>query len=221
MLIGFNNDVEFNGRMYHIQTEDNGIKNASITSTVFIQGQSLERKGVSYADLLDDHPEGDGRTKAIRKRMVDLHREFYKKLFDGAFEEQTQRILGAKASLSSTSSGLSKSQSGVSKSQSGVTAAATSTRPGLKKAGTTTRTNRAVKTPPPRPSSSDAHEFDIDLNLKDKGAGVPHPMRDVFGTPAPPQVAWRQTGRQAFRGLRWPKTDLRIDGLVAQFLDSL
>lgn len=52
MLNAFNNDIEYKNRMFHIQTEDNGIKNAHITTNVFYSGQSLDVKVTSYKDTI-------------------------------------------------------------------------------------------------------------------------------------------------------------------------
>ena len=53
MLIAYNNDIEFRSRWYHIQTEDNGIKDGHVTTTVFFSGQILDSKTTSYLDAIN------------------------------------------------------------------------------------------------------------------------------------------------------------------------
>ena len=98
MLIGFNNDVEFKGRMFHIQTEDHGLKDGHITTILFFNGQTLDSKKVDYRGDLEGVTDDDDKRKAVKKRMVALHREFYKKLFDGNYEEQVEAMVAVRTS---------------------------------------------------------------------------------------------------------------------------
>lgn len=52
MISGFNTDVEFDKIVYHIQTEDKGLKSRMIISLVYDGGTILASKRVSYDDLL-------------------------------------------------------------------------------------------------------------------------------------------------------------------------
>lgn len=49
MQTGFNENVEVEGRRYHVQTEDVGDR-SEIVSQVFLEGQVLHTYRVSYAD---------------------------------------------------------------------------------------------------------------------------------------------------------------------------
>src|SRR5262245_54904820 len=51
MITGFNTDVEHDGRIYHIQTEDKGAGNPVIESLVYLGGEILASRRTSYADL--------------------------------------------------------------------------------------------------------------------------------------------------------------------------
>jgi len=48
-VIGFNENVEVEGRRYHVQTEDVGDR-SEVVSQVFLDGQVLHTYRVSYAD---------------------------------------------------------------------------------------------------------------------------------------------------------------------------
>ena len=52
MISGFNTDIEFNNTVYHVQTEDKGLRSRLIVSLVFDKGTILASKRASYDDLL-------------------------------------------------------------------------------------------------------------------------------------------------------------------------
>lgn len=51
MIPGFNTDIEHNGTVYHVQTEDKGVPKRVIMSLVYDKGTILASKRESYADL--------------------------------------------------------------------------------------------------------------------------------------------------------------------------
>ena len=53
MISGFNTDVESQGVVYHIQTEDKGLKSRLFVSLVYDRGTILASKRTSYADLVN------------------------------------------------------------------------------------------------------------------------------------------------------------------------
>lgn len=52
MLTGFNTDVEYDGVVYHVQTEDKGLQTPIILSLVFTGGAILATKRSPYDDLI-------------------------------------------------------------------------------------------------------------------------------------------------------------------------
>jgi len=52
MITGFNTDVRFDGRVYHVQTEDRGQGNPVLESLVYIGGTVVASKRTPYADQL-------------------------------------------------------------------------------------------------------------------------------------------------------------------------
>lgn len=52
MLTGFNTDVEYNGVVYHVQTEDKGLQTPFILSLVYTGGAILASKRSPYNDLV-------------------------------------------------------------------------------------------------------------------------------------------------------------------------
>lgn len=87
MLIAYNNDIEFRNRWYHIQTEDNGLKDGHITTTVFYSGQILDSKSVSYLDAIAGVTDPDKQNQIIKDMMIKQHQMFYGKLNAGTYED--------------------------------------------------------------------------------------------------------------------------------------
>ena len=52
MITGFNTDVEHDGTVYHVQTEDKGLETPFILSLVYVGGAILASKRAPYNDLL-------------------------------------------------------------------------------------------------------------------------------------------------------------------------
>jgi len=51
VISGFNTDIEFDGVVYHVQTEDKGLSSKLIVSLIYDRGTILASKRVSYDDL--------------------------------------------------------------------------------------------------------------------------------------------------------------------------
>ncbi|HYX42675.1 MAG TPA: hypothetical protein VE821_13300 [Pyrinomonadaceae bacterium] len=52
MITGFNTDIEHNGTVYHVQTEDKGLAAPIILSLVYVGGAILASKRSPYSDLI-------------------------------------------------------------------------------------------------------------------------------------------------------------------------
>ncbi|PWB63490.1 MAG: hypothetical protein C3F14_08130 [Deltaproteobacteria bacterium] len=85
MLSGFNHNLKHRGKTFHIQTEDGGKDNPQIITHAFLGGVILDTVRTSYGDLLEKPNWQD----ALRGRMKAQHLEEIRKLFSGAFDEQT------------------------------------------------------------------------------------------------------------------------------------
>jgi len=51
VISGFNTDIEFDGTVYHVQTEDRGLRSRVLLSLVYDGGTILASKRVSYEDM--------------------------------------------------------------------------------------------------------------------------------------------------------------------------
>ncbi len=70
MISGFNTDIEFNGTVYHVQTEDKGLSKRLIMSLVYDKGTILASKRVSYEDLST----ANFNEKELSKRLGHQHK---------------------------------------------------------------------------------------------------------------------------------------------------
>lgn len=69
MLLGFNTNIVYNEDTYHIQTEDNGLKNPVIISHLYLKGEIIATKKNSYADIVGK----PGYQEKIKKMMAEQH----------------------------------------------------------------------------------------------------------------------------------------------------
>lgn len=53
VITGFNTDIEYNGVVYHVQTEDKGLNTPIILSLVYVGGAILASKRSPYQDLIE------------------------------------------------------------------------------------------------------------------------------------------------------------------------
>lgn len=86
MQIGYNNDVEYRKKTFHIQTEDRGEAAASIETQIFHAGAILDTSIISYAKVLEATTDVDERIERIRALMQGNHKKLYKKLFAGDYD---------------------------------------------------------------------------------------------------------------------------------------
>jgi len=52
MITGYNHNVKYKDRIYHIQTEDSGVQNPHMITHVFIGGNIIDTSKASYAALI-------------------------------------------------------------------------------------------------------------------------------------------------------------------------
>jgi hypothetical protein len=52
VITGYNTDVEYDGVVYHVQTEDKGLRTPFILSLVYVKGEILAAKRAPYDDLI-------------------------------------------------------------------------------------------------------------------------------------------------------------------------
>lgn len=83
-LLGYNNNVRHRGHVFHIQTEDSGIKYPHVITHLFADGgRILKTLKTSYAE----HLESDRLAEIVRTLMKQQHKAMFVALRDGRFDE--------------------------------------------------------------------------------------------------------------------------------------
>lgn len=81
MLAGYNTNISYEDKIYHVQTEDSGRSNPVIVTLLYSRGAILASKKIGYAHLLN---EPDFREK-VRKLMKAQHKSMIKDLLSGKY----------------------------------------------------------------------------------------------------------------------------------------
>lgn len=79
MLVGYNTNVPYKGITYHVQTEDNGLKNPVIVTLLYLKGTILASKKTNYAHIASIP---DSKEK-VRELMKEQHKNMIKELIAG------------------------------------------------------------------------------------------------------------------------------------------
>lgn len=82
MLLGYNHNVTYKGEVFHIQTEDSGVKNPHIITLLYREGVILCSKKTSYADILKI----DNLEAVVEDLMKEQHKEMMRRLKSGEFD---------------------------------------------------------------------------------------------------------------------------------------
>ncbi len=87
MLGGFNTNVRYQGRTFHVQTEDSGHANPKIITLLYEGGTILTSKKSSYEDRVS----AENLESVVKELMEEQHREMVQALKNG----QLKDILGS------------------------------------------------------------------------------------------------------------------------------
>jgi len=88
MLPGYNHNIQYKGKLFHIQTEDSGLQNPHIITLLYEGGNILARKKTSYEDIL----KSDKLVQVVKEMMQEQHKAMLRDLKNGIFD---LRIFGA------------------------------------------------------------------------------------------------------------------------------
>jgi hypothetical protein len=90
-VLGFNNNVRHRGRIFHIQTEDSGVKFARVVTHLFADGgRIIKTVRTEYADQL---AQGDV-SKLVRSLMKEQHRAMFTALRAGELDVLLEHAVG-------------------------------------------------------------------------------------------------------------------------------
>ena len=85
-VLGYNHNVRYAGRLWHVQTEDSGVSNPHIFTHLFHDGTILATKRVDY------DPSSD--VGVVQKLMQAQHKAMLRDLKAGAFDDKIGRFYG-------------------------------------------------------------------------------------------------------------------------------
>jgi hypothetical protein len=91
-LLGYNNNVRHKGKVFHIQTEDSGVKYGHIMTHLFTDGgRILKSVKTSYAEYLGN----ERMSEIVREMMKQQHKAMFIALRDGKFEAFAEGVVDA------------------------------------------------------------------------------------------------------------------------------
>ena len=82
MVVGFNHNFRYKGELYHIQTEDSGVKSANIITLLYNGGTILASQKTSYADI----SKVENLAKVVEELMKEQHKEMLRRLKSGELD---------------------------------------------------------------------------------------------------------------------------------------
>lgn len=106
VISGFNTDIEFDGVVYHVQTEDKGLSSKLIVSLIYDRGTILASKRVSYEDLATQNFD----ETAITDRLNRQHKLICAALKAGRLED-LKKMSGSRTPAPSVAPALVKPNS--------------------------------------------------------------------------------------------------------------
>lgn len=90
MITGFNTDVDYAGRVYHVQTEDKGDTNPMIETLVYSRGAILDTRRSTYGEKAKNrHDE-----KIIMHLMEQQHRRMVREVRNGKYDPEGPKPFG-------------------------------------------------------------------------------------------------------------------------------
>jgi hypothetical protein len=105
MIGGFNTNVRYRGRMFHVQTEDSGKRNPKIITLLYEGGVILYSNKVDYAEHLEAKDPGE----VIRELMELQHRKMLLALKNGELDEKFGLDSGARPEAQVTAGAVGQS----------------------------------------------------------------------------------------------------------------
>lgn len=85
-LRGYNHNVRYGGRLYHVQTEDSGVQSPRVHTHLFHDGTILSSKRGEY------DPEAE--VVAVQRLMQAQHKSMLRDLLDGLFDVKIAQFFG-------------------------------------------------------------------------------------------------------------------------------
>jgi hypothetical protein len=83
--VGYNTNVRHRGKLYHIQTEDSGVKRPHVVTQLFADGgRIIASEKTSYQDFI----EAENLADIVKQLMQEQHKRVFIGLRDGVYDEE-------------------------------------------------------------------------------------------------------------------------------------
>ncbi len=89
MSQGINENIEYRGRVFHVQTEERGKERPVLVCTLFCRGLILSEKRLAYQDIINS---GHFQEQLDQLRS-DIHKQMLEKLQEGLYDEKIEAFL--------------------------------------------------------------------------------------------------------------------------------
>ena len=89
-LRGYNHNIRYKVRVYHVQTEDSGLDNPHVTTHLFLDGLIVSTQRKSYVRLIGE-PDAD---EQVRRMMQEQHKGIMKQLRCGQLDGRITALAG-------------------------------------------------------------------------------------------------------------------------------
>ena len=84
-VVGYNHNLRYRGRLFHVQSEDSGPVNPHVFTHLFYEGTILSSKKLQY--------DAESHEDAVRVQMQQLHKAMIKELTHGDHDTARRRLL--------------------------------------------------------------------------------------------------------------------------------
>jgi hypothetical protein len=91
MITGFNTDIDHEGRIFHVQTEDMGKDCPIVQSLIYCGGEIIAKKEGPYSDLLE---QGSYSEDELLRRMESQHQGMIREIHNGRYDQQAPKPFG-------------------------------------------------------------------------------------------------------------------------------
>jgi hypothetical protein len=90
-LLGFNNNVRHRGQVFHIQTEDSGVRHSRIMTHLFADGgRIVQTARTEYSE----HLGREDMAQVVRRMMKEQHKAMFVRLRAGELDEEIEQACG-------------------------------------------------------------------------------------------------------------------------------
>ncbi len=88
MIVGFNHNVSYRGKTFHVQTEDSGPQRPQLVTLLYLGGTIISSKKTVYADIIKvDHLE-----KVVEDLAKEQHKGMLRSLTRGEFDQRIEEL---------------------------------------------------------------------------------------------------------------------------------